>query len=192
MSYDDTMEVLEILDTYESALRKSVDGYKSHILNIRAGRANPHILDKVMVDYYGTPTPLNQIGNITVPEAKMIVITIWDQSAMKTAEKAIVDANIGLTPVNDGKVLRLIFPDLTEERRNALVRELKQVTENAKVSLRNHRRDANESLKKLKKDNLVTEDDMKSLEKEVDKTLNDYIATVDKAFKDKESEIMTV
>ena len=191
MSYD-IMEVLEILDTYETALKKGVDGYKTHILNIRAGRANPHILDKVMVDYYGTPTPLNQMGSITVPEAKMIVVSIWDASALKTAEKAIVDANIGITPNNDGKVLRLVFPDLTEERRQALVKELKQVTENAKVTLRNHRRDANEGLKKLKKDALITEDDMKALEKDVDKMLNDYVAEVDKAFKDKEGEILNV
>ena len=191
MSYD-IMEVLEILDTYETALKKTVDGYKTHILNIRAGRANPHILDKVMVDYYGTPTPLNQMGSITVPEAKMIVVSIWDGSALKAAEKAIVDANIGITPNNDGKVIRLVFPDLTEERRQALVKELKQVTENAKVTLRNHRRDANEGLKKLKKDGLITEDDVKSLEKDVDKMLNDYVAVVDKAFKDKESEILTV
>ena len=191
MSYD-IMEVLEILDTYETALKKTVDGYKTHILNIRAGRANPHILDKVMVDYYGTPTPLNQMGSITVPEAKMIVVSIWDASALKAAEKAIVDANVGITPNNDGKVLRLVFPDLTEERRQSLVKELKQVTENAKVTLRNHRRDANEGLKKLKKDALITEDDVKSLEKDVDKMLNDYVGAVDKAFKDKESEILTV
>ena len=191
MSYD-IMEVLEILDTYETALKKAVDGYKAHILNLRAGRANPHILDKVMVDYYGTPTPINQMGSITVPEAKMIVVSIWDGSALKAAEKAIVDANIGITPNNDGKVIRLVFPDLTEERRQALVKELKQVTENAKVTLRNHRRDANEGLKKLKKDGLITEDDVKSLEKDVDKMLNDYVAVVDKAFKDKESEILTV
>ena len=191
MSYD-IMEVLEILDTYETALKKAVDGYKTHILNIRAGRANPHILDKVMVDYYGTPTPLNQMGSITVPEAKMIVVSIWDGSALKAAEKAIVDANIGITPNNDGKVLRLVFPDLTEERRQALVKELKQVTENAKVTLRNHRRDANEGLKKLKKDNLITEDDVKALEKDVDKMLNDFVAVVDKAYKDKEGEILNV
>ncbi len=191
MSYD-IMEVLELLDTYETALKKTVDGYKAHILNIRAGRANPHILDKVMVDYYGTPTPLNQMGSITVPEAKMIVISIWDGSALKAAEKAIVDANIGITPSNDGKVIRLVFPDLTEERRQALVKELKQVTENAKVTLRNHRRDANEGLKKLKKDGLITEDDIKSLEKDVDKMLNDFVASADKAFKEKESEILNV
>ena len=191
MSYD-IMEVLEILDTYETALKKAVDSYKTHILTIRAGRANPHILDKVMVDYYGTPTPLNQMGSITVPEAKMIVVSIWDGSALKAAEKAIVDANIGITPNNDGKVLRLVFPDLTEERRQALVKELKQVTENSKVTLRNHRRDANEGLKKLKKDGLITEDDVKSLEKDVDKLLNDYVAIADKAFKEKESEILTV
>lgn len=191
MSYD-IMEVLEILDEYETALKKSVDGYKAHILNIRAGRANPHILDKVMVDYYGTPTPLNQMGSISVPEAKMIVVSIWDNSALKTAEKAIIDANIGITPSNDGKVIRLIFPDLTEERRQALVKELKQTTENAKVNLRNHRRDANEGLKKLKKDSLITEDDMKSLEKDVDKLLNDYNAEIEKAFKEKEGEILNV
>ncbi|MCR4726716.1 MAG: ribosome recycling factor [Clostridia bacterium] len=186
------MEVLELLDGYESALKKAVDSYKTHILNIRAGRANPHILDKVMVDYYGTPTPLNQMGSITVPEAKMIVVSIWDGSALKAAEKAIIDANVGITPNNDGKVIRLVFPDLTEERRQALVKELKQTTENAKVALRNHRRDANEGLKKLKKDSLITEDDVKALEKDVDKLLNDYLAGVEKAFKDKESEILSV
>ncbi len=191
MSYD-IMEVLELLDGYESALKKAVDSYKTHILNIRAGRANPHILDKVMVDYYGTPTPLNQMGSITVPEAKMIVVSIWDGSALKAAEKAIIDANVGITPNNDGKVIRLVFPDLTEERRQALVKELKQTTENAKVALRNHRRDANEGLKKLKKDSLITEDDVKALEKDVDKLLNDYLAGVEKAFKDKESEILSV
>ena len=122
----------------------------------------------------------------------MIVVSIWDGSALKAAEKAIVDANIGITPNNDGKVLRLVFPDLTEERRQALVKELKQATENSKVTLRNHRRDANEGLKKLKKDGLITEDDVKSLEKDVDKLLNDYVAIADKAFKEKESEILTV
>lgn len=191
MSYD-IMEVLELLDSYESSLKKAVDSYKTHILNIRAGRANPHILDKVMVDYYGTPTPLNQMGSISVPEAKMIVVSIWDNSALKAAEKAIIDANVGITPNNDGKVIRLVFPDLTEERRQALVKELKQTTENAKVALRNHRRDANEGLKKLKKDSLITEDDVKSLEKDVDKFLNDYTAEIDKAFKEKESEILSV
>ncbi len=191
MSYD-IMEVLELLDSYESSLKKAVDSYKTHILNIRAGRANPHILDKVMVDYYGTPTPLNQMGSISVPEAKMIVVSIWDNSALKAAEKAIIDANVGITPNNDGKVIRLVFPDLTEERRQALVKELKQTTENAKVALRNHRRDANEGLKKLKKDSLITEDDVKSLEKDVDKILNDYTAEIDKAFKEKESEILSV
>ena len=191
MSYD-IIEVLEVLDNYESALKKSVDAYKAHILNIRAGRANPHILDKVMVDYYGTPTPLNQMGSISVPEAKMIVVSIWDLSALKTAEKAIIDANLGITPSSDGKVIRLIFPDLTEERRQALVKELKQTTENAKVNLRNHRRDANEGLKKLKKDSLITEDDVKALEKDVDKLLADYTTAIDKAFKDKENEILGV
>lgn len=191
MSYD-IIEVLELLDTYEGALKKAVESYKTHILNIRAGRANPHILDKVMVDYYGTPTPLNQMGSISVPEAKMIVVSIWDGSALKAAEKAIIDANVGITPNNDGKVIRLVFPDLTEERRQALVKELKQTTENAKVNLRNHRRDANEGLKKLKKDSLITEDDVKALEKDVDKLLSDYTAEIDKAFKDKESEILSV
>ena len=191
MSYD-IIEVLELLDNYESALKKAVDSYKAHILNIRAGRANPHILDKVMVDYYGTPTPLNQMGSITVPEAKMIVVSIWDLSALKAAEKAIIDANLGITPSSDGKVIRLVFPDLTEERRQALVKELKQTTENAKVNLRNHRRDANECLKKLKKDSLITEDDVKALEKDVDKLLSDYTAAIDKAFKDKENEILGV
>lgn len=191
MSYD-VMEVLELIDDCETSMKKITDGYRTHILGIRAGRANPHILDKVLVDYYGTPTPINQMGTISVPEAKMILVSIWDQSALKAVEKAIIDANIGITPNNDGKVIRLIFPDLTEERRQSLVKELKQSTENSKIGLRNARRDANEAIKKLKKDSIVTEDDAKSIEKDVDKLLSDFTLEIDKAFKDKESEIMSV
>lgn len=191
MSYD-IIEVLEAFDSYENELNKTVEAYKNHLQNIRAGRANPHILDRVLVDYYGTPTPINQLGSISVPEAKIILISVWDNGALKSVEKAIIDANVGVTPNNDGKVIRLIFPDLTEERRQGLVKELKQLTESSKVALRNARRDVNETVKKLKKDGLITEDDVKDSEKDVDKQLNDYVTKLDKLYKEKEAEILSV
>lgn len=191
MSYD-IIEVLEAFDSYENELNKTVEAYKNHLQNIRAGRANPHILDRVLVDYYGTPTPINQLGSISVPEAKIILISVWDNGALKSVEKAIIDANVGITPNNDGKVIRLIFPDLTEERRQGLVKELKQLTESSKVALRNARRDVNETVKKLKKDGLITEDDVKDSEKDVDKQLNDYVTKLDKLYKEKEAEILSV
>ena len=191
MSYD-TMEVLEILDTYETALKKSVDGYKAHILNIRAGRANPHILDKVMVDYYGTPTPLNQVANITIPEARMIMITVWDTSIMKTVEKAIIDANIGITPNNDGQNIRLIFPEPTEERRRSLVKDVKTLAEKCKVAIRNIRRDAIAEVKSLEKNKVISEDFEKQYEEEVDKKINARIAEIDKTAQAKEAEILKI
>ena len=160
--------------------------------SMRAGRANPHILDKVMVDYYGTPTPINNMANITVPEARLLVISVWDKSALKNVEKAILAANIGITPNNDGNVIRLIFPELTEERRKALVKELKTNAENTKVVLRNARRDAIDALKKLEKDSEITEDDLKDFTADVDKALSSEIEDVDKLTKDKEQEILAV
>ena len=191
MSYD-IMEVLELLDGYETALKKAVDSYKTHILNIRAGRANPHILDKVMVDYYGTPTPLNQMGSITVPEAKMIVVSIWDGSALKAAEKAIIDANVGITPNNDGKVIRLVFPELTEEKRKETSKDVRKRGEGAKVALRNIRRDVMELIKKEKKESIITEDDQKDLEEKLQKLTDDYIKKVDQMVDIKTKEVMAV
>ena len=159
---------------------------------MRAGRANPHILDKVTVDYYGTPTPLNQMANISVPEARMLVISVWDASAMKSVEKAIIAANVGIFPTNDGKVLRMVFPELTEERRRALCKEVKVLNENTKVAIRNIRRDAIEELRALKKDSIVTEDEYSKFEKDVDKVVTATMAEIDKITEAKNTEIMSV
>lgn len=188
----DSIEVLEVFDEYDEKLKKGLDSLKYEFSTLKAGRANPHILDKVVVDYYGAPTPLKQMGNIQVPEARMILITVWDQSALKDVEKAILAANIGITPTNDGKCIRLIFPELTQERRKELAKQIKALSEQIKIQLRNARRDANDSLKKLKKDNIISEDEQTTLEKDVDKNLSQIIETVDKLTKEKEEEVMSV
>lgn len=189
---DESMEVLEVFDKLETACSKTYNNLVNAYLEIRAGRANPHILDKILVDYYGTPTPINQIGNVTVSEARILVISVWDMSALKNVEKAIINANIGLTPNNDGKVIRLIFPELTEERRKELVKQIKKLAEETKVVIRCHRRDALEELKKFKKDSVITEDDYTSYEKDVDKEINTQIENVDKLSQEKEKEVMSV
>jgi ribosome recycling factor len=186
------MEVLELFDNYETKIGKTMDNFKGELIAIRAGRANPHILDKILVDYYGTPTPINQMGNISVSEARILVVSVWDATALKDVEKAILAANIGLTPNNDGKVIRLIFPELTEERRRDIVKQIKKMGEDTKVVLRCHRRDANDTLKKYKKDNVITEDEQAVYEKDVDKKLNASIEEVDKLLKAKEQEVMSV
>ncbi len=191
MGYDN-IEVNKIFTELNEKLQKAVDNLKSEFIGIRAGRANPHILDKVTVDYYGTPTPLQQIGNVTVQDGKVLVISVWDNGALKDVEKALIAANLGINPVNDGKVIRLVFPDLNEERRKAIAKEIKAISENSKVAIRNIRRDANDGLKKLKKDNNITEDELAGFEKDVDKSVNKFIETVDKMYKDKETEIMSV
>lgn len=181
-----------IFEKMKEKFTKTVHNFSTEMKSMRAGRANPHILDKVMVDYYGTPTPINNMANITVPEARLLVISVWDKSALKNVEKAILAANIGITPNNDGNVIRLIFPELTEERRKALVKELKTNAENTKVVLRNARRDAIDALKKLEKDSEITEDDLKDFTADVDKALSSEIEDVDKLTKDKEQEILAV
>lgn len=188
----DSLEVLEAFDGFENKLEKSISSMKYEFQQMKAGRANPHILDKVLVNYYGTETPVNQLGNISVPEARVLLISVWDQSALKDVEKAIIAANIGMTPNNDGKVIRLIFPELNEERRKELVKQLKQVSENTKVVMRNARRDINDSLKKYKKDSIITEDECANFEKDVDKKLGEYIDNVEKLAKEKEKEVMSV
>ena len=188
----DSLEVLEVFDKLETKLTKGIDSLNYEFAGLKAGRANPHILDNIVVDYYGTPTPLKQMGNVSVPEARMLVITIWDKSAIKDVEKAILASNIGITPSNDGSVIRLIFPELTSERRKELAKQIKAISENTKVQLRNARRDANDEIKKLKKDNIITEDEQATLEKDVDKQLSQAIDTVDKVTKKKEDEVMTV
>ncbi len=187
-----SMEMLEVFDNYETKCSKTINNIKNELLSIRAGRANPHILDKVLVDYYGTPTPINQMGNVTVSEARVLVINVWDASALKEVEKAIINANVGVTPNNDGKVIRLVFPELTQERRVQIVKEIRKMCEDARVAIRSHRRDANDAIKKYKKDSVITEDDATKYEKEVDKILNTNIETIDKLLKDKEQEVMSV
>lgn len=189
---NDLMEIDILMEDLDDKCKKTYNGFINELQAIKAGRANPHILDKIAVDYYGTMTPINQMANISIAEARVLVISVWDVSAMKNVEKAILAANIGITPSSDGKVIRLVFPELTEEKRKSLVKETKAVAENMKITIRNHRRDANDEVKKLKKDNMITEDDVKELEKDIDKKVNGYIEQIEALFKDKEKEIMSV
>ena len=176
---------------YEDKMKKSVDSLKEDYTTIRAGRANPHILDKIKVDYYGTPTSLQQVANISVPEARMIQIQPWEASLIKDIEKAILVSDLGLTPNNDGKVIRLIFPELTEERRKELAKDVKKKGDNAKVAIRNVRRDANDTVKKENKAGELSDDEAKNLEDDVQKLTDKYIALIDKAIEEKTSEILT-
>ena len=165
---------------------------ESELVTIRAGRANPHILDKLAVDYYGAPTPLQQVANITVPEARMIQIQPWESSLIKGIEKAILTSDLGLNPSNDGKVIRLVFPELTEERRKELVKDVKKKGEAAKVAVRNIRRDANDAFKKAEKAGEITEDELADLTEKMQKLTDKTIERVDKAVEEKTKEIMTV
>ncbi len=176
---------------YEDKMGKAYEYLLSDYQTIRAGRANPHVLDKLKVDYYGTPTPIQQVGNITVPEARMIQIAPWEKSLIREIEKAIMSSDIGITPSNDGSVIRLVFPELTEERRKELVKDVKKKGEEAKVAVRNIRRDANDSFKKLAKTE-VSEDEIKDLEDTVQKMTDKYIKDIDKAIEEKSKEILTV
>lgn len=185
-------EVDFLFETFDGENAKTFENYKTELQGIRAGRANPHILDKVEVEYYGTMTPLNQMANVTIAEARVLVVSVWDKSALKNVEKAILAANVGITPNNDGTVIRLVFPEVTEERRRALVKDIKQGAEETKIVLRNHRRDINEELKKLKKDSTITEDDLTNFLEEVDKRLAKEIEKVDETAKKKEDEVMSV
>ena len=182
----------ERLKVYDEKMEKAVDFLISDYAGIRAGRANPHVLDKIRVDYYGTPTPLQSVGNITVPEPRMIQIAPWEKSMIKEIEKAIMTSDLGINPNNDGSVIRLIFPELTEERRKELVKDIKKKGEEAKVAIRNIRRDGNDALKKLGKSSEVSEDDIKDLEDKLQKVTDKYIKDVDKLIEDKSKEIMTV
>ena len=185
-------QVQEEFTQYESKLNKAFEHLKSEFLSIRAGHANPQILNKITVDYYGTLTPLSQMATITVPEARMLVISLYDVSMLKEVVKAINASDIGINPTDDGKTIRLVFPQLTEERRKDLTKQVKRISEDTKVVLRNERRDIIDSLKKLKKDNVITEDEVASYEKDVQKTLDKFIESVDKLLKDKESEILEI
>ena len=187
------MEKIEaILMENEERLEKTLSVFKSDLLMIRVGRANPHVLDKVMVDYYGTPTPINQVGNMSVVDGQCLVVAPWDKSLLKAVEKAIQVANIGINPANDGNVIRLVFPALTEERRKELVKQVKKMCEDAKVAARNIRRDTLDTLKKLKAAKEITEDECADFSDTVEKSVTDIIAKIEKASAEKEKDVMTV
>ncbi len=179
------METMERTD-------KTVSVLNQEYVTIRAGRANPHILDKVRVDYYGTPSPINQVGNISVSEGRCLVIAPWDISMLKVIEKQLLAENLGITPTNDGKVIRLVFPVLTEERRKELTKEVKKMGEDAKVAVRNIRRDAMDTLKKMKNDKELSEDEHAICEQEIEKVITDAVAKIDKLEQEKEKDIMSV
>lgn len=183
-------EVELVFDDLNERTGKTVATLKNEFQGMRAGRANPHILDKVLVDYYGTPTPINQMANIAIPEARLLVINVWDASALKAVEKAIIAANLGIFPNNDGKCLRMVFPELNEERRKQLAKEVKNAAEGSKVAIRNIRRDAIEALRSYKKDSVITEDDYDKYEKEVEKIVTNTITEIDKIASAKEEEII--
>lgn len=179
------------LKPYEEKMQKSYDFLVNDLGTIRAGRANPHVLDKIKVDYYGTPTPIQQVGNITVPEARILQIAPWEKSLIKEIEKAIMASDVGITPSNDGSLIRLVFPELTEERRKELVKDIKKRGEENKVAIRNTRRDGNDALKKLAKTE-VSEDEIKELEEKLQKLTDKFIKEVDKLVEEKSKEILTV
>ena len=180
----------ERVKEYIEKMQKTIDHLAADFSSIRAGRANPHVLDKIRVDYYGTPTPLQQVGNVSIPDARMIQIQPWEKSLLKNIEKAIQASDIGINPTNDGTVIRLVFPELTEERRKDLVKDVKKKGETCKVAIRNIRRDANDALKKIAKE--ISEDEEKQLLDEVQKMTDKFIAEVDKIIDDKAKEILTV
>ena len=181
----------EKVKPYEEKMTKAFDFLAQELASIRAGRANPHVLDKLKVDYYGTPTPIQQVGNVSIPEARMIQIAPWDKSLIKDIEKAILASDIGITPSNDGTVIRLIFPELTEERRKQLAKDIKKKGEDAKVAVRNIRRDGNDSFKKLKGTD-VSEDEIAELEEDLQKMTDKFVKKIDEAVDEKSKEVMTV
>ncbi|MBR3152868.1 MAG: ribosome recycling factor [Clostridia bacterium] len=176
----------------EERMEKSISVLEESLAEIRAGRANPAILNKISVDYYGVPTPINQVAGISVPEARLIVIQPWDASILKEIEKAILASDIGLNPNNDGKVIRLAFPELTEERRRDLVKDVKKIGEEAKISIRSIRRDGMDEAKSMQKESLITEDDLKRAEEQIQKLTDKKIEEIDSIISKKESEIMSV
>ena len=181
----------ERLKSFEEKMKKTIGNLDGELSAIRAGRANPNVLNKIMVDYYGTPTPIQQVANISVPEARMIQIQPWEASLVKEIEKAIMMSDLGINPSDDGRVIRLVFPELTEDRRKELVKEVKKKAEGAKVAIRNIRRDANDAFKKLAKED-VSEDEIKELEEQTQKLTDKYIKEVDQMVDVKSKEIMTV
>ncbi|HHU75053.1 MAG TPA: ribosome recycling factor [Clostridiales bacterium] len=180
------------LEQFDKKMSKAVETLKEDYATIRAGRANPHVLDKIKVDYYGQMSSLQSVANISVPEARIIQIQPWESRLIKDIEKAILNSDLGINPSNDGKVIRLIFPELTEERRKELVKDVKKKAETAKVAVRNVRRDANDTFKKQNKASEISEDELKSLEDEVQKLTDKYVNEIDKVMEEKSKEILTV
>lgn len=183
---------MEELNRYEDKMNKTLDVMLSDFGTIRAGRANPHVLDKIRVDYYGTPTPLQQVGNVSVPEARMIMIQPWEKGLLKSIEKAILTSELGINPTNDGNCIRLVFPEMTEDRRKAVTKDVKKKGEGAKVALRNIRRDANEAFKKAEKAGELSEDEMAEATERMQKLTDKMVEKIDKAVEEKTKEIMTV
>jgi ribosome recycling factor len=181
-----------MLTQYEEKMNKTLESLQSEYTTIRAGRANPNILNKISVEYYGVPTPMQQVANITVPEARTLMISPWEPSLVKAIEKAIMNSDLGLTPNNDGKNIILNFPELTEERRKELVKDIKKKGEGAKVAIRNVRRDANDAFKKMEKAGDISEDDLKDNEDKIQKLTDKYVGLIDKAVESKSTEILTV
>lgn len=182
----------EVEKNMQEKMEKTLSVFKHELSTLKAGRANPTILDRITVDYYGTQTPLNQLANIAAPEPRVLTISPWDPKEISNIEKAIQKSDLGINPSNDGKIIRLVIPQLTEERRKELVKVVKKLGEEAKVAIRNIRRDANDQLKKLKKDGKITEDEFKKSEEGIQKITDKYIKEADKAVEAKEKEIMEV
>jgi len=180
----------EVYNEASMKMGKTLQVLKSDLAGVRAGRANPHVLDRIKVDYYGTPTPINQIGNISSPEPRLLVISLWEPKMIPVVEKEIMKSDIGITPTNDGKVIRLVFPELTEERRKELVKVVNKYGEEAKIAIRAIRREANETLKKMKKQSEITEDELKSSEEEIQTLTDEHVKKVDAMIKEKEKEIL--
>ncbi|MCL2352059.1 MAG: ribosome recycling factor [Firmicutes bacterium] len=177
---------------YEEKMQKSVEAYSAELSTIRAGRANPHVLDKITVDYFGTETPLNQVGNVTVPEARLLQIQPWDAGMLKKIEKAIQMSDLGINPTNDGKVIRLVFPELTEERRKSLTKDVKKKAEDFKVAVRNIRRDAVDAFKKMEKKSEITEDELEDLDELIQKATDKHVEEIEKVMEAKNKEIMSI
>ena len=182
----------ERIKVYDEKMQKTIEFLEEDYASIRAGRANPHLLDKIKVDYYGTPSGLNSVANVSVPEARIIQIQPWEAKMVKEISKAILASDLGITPTDDGRVIRLVFPELTEDRRKELAKDIKKKGENAKVAIRNVRRDANEAIKKLGKSSEISEDVQKQIEEEINKMTEKYCDKCDKLADEKTKEIMTV
>ena len=182
----------QILENAKDKMNKTAAALKKDFSTLRAGRANPQLLDRILVDYYGSPTPINQVANISIPEPRIIQIAPWEQSMLKVIEKEIQKSDLGINPTNDGKIIRLLLPELTEERRKELVKQTRKMAEECKIAVRAIRRDANEQIKKMKKDNTITEDDQKAAEDKIQKATDKIIKEVDAITAEKEKELMGV